>query len=387
MSPEPGCADTGRVTAALIAERVRGDVEVLSRAGLDLETFLSEAVASVSRAVPWVAACVGTHDPASRMLTSSRKFGDLLGQNEHDGFFGQLEYDSSEQTAYPELAGADVTALGLHLHTGGEVERSERMSRLMVPVFGYHDEARLVFKENGRFWGGMALFRGADDPAFGEDEVAFLGQLGEHFARGVRSGMLTRMADVVSATSVGGPAVMVVDAQGDLVQSTPAAAARLAEMRSAEHGGDPYSTVVSLVGATRRLARGEVASVPRARVRTSSGMWLVLHASPLSGLGERQGDVVVTIEEARPPEIVSLVVAAFDLTPRERDVTQLVLQGVDTKEIAATLHMSAYTVQDHLKSVFDKADVRSRRELIARVFFDQYVPRMGSDLTPTGFFG
>ena len=280
-----------------------------------------------------------------------------------------------------------MTALGLHLHTGGEVERSERMSRLMVPVFGYHDEARLVFKENGRFWGGMALFRGADDPAFGEDEVAFLGQLGEHFARGVRSGMLTRMADVVSATSVGGPAVMVVDAQGDLVQSTPAAAARLAEMRSAEHGGDPYSTVVSLVGAARRLARGEVASVPRARVRTSSGMWLVLHASPLSGLGERQGDVVVTIEEARPPEIVSLVVAAFDLTPRERDVTQLVLQGVDTKEIAATLHMSAYTVQDHLKSVFDKADVRSRRELIARVFFDQYVPRMGSDLTPTGFFG
>ena len=386
MPWRPVLPDTAGVTSTLTAERVRGDVEVLSRAGLDLETFLSEAVASVSRAVPSVAVCVGTHDPATRMLTSSRKYGDLAGQNSHDALFGQIEYDSDEATTYPEIAGTDVRALGMHLWFRGEVERSERMARLMLPKFDYHDEARLLFTDGGRFWGGAALFRGSDDQPFGEAEVEFLGSLSGAFGRGVRSGLLARMAEVSPPGPVG-PAVMVVNADDELVQSTPGAAARLAEMSSAAHTGAPYATITALVGAARRLTRGESDAMPHARVRTAHGVWLMLHASPLSGAGDRGGDVVVTIEEARPPEIVSLVVAAFDLTARERDVTQLVLQGVDTKEIAASLHMSAYTVQDHLKSVFDKADVRSRRELIARVFFDQYVPRMGGKIGATGWFG
>ncbi|HYG93700.1 MAG TPA: helix-turn-helix transcriptional regulator [Nocardioides sp.] len=370
----------------LTAARVRQDVDVVARAGLDLDTFLEEAVASVARAVPWVGACVATHDPATHMLTSARKYGDLRDRNSHDHEFGLIEYGTVEPTAFTELAKAEVPAAGVHLLTNGEIERSGRMGTFMKPNFGFADEARLLFREGNQAWGAMALFRGDDDRPFDSGEVDFLASLSAPFAHGVRTGMLTRLASVPPPSPVTGPAVVIVGSDNQIVQMSLGAEERLADLISGEASGDPLAPVAALIGAARRYGRGETQIPPRCRLRAASGMWLVLHAGPLSSTGDREGEVVITIEEARPPEIVALVVAAFGLTPRERDVVQLVLQGVDTKEIAASLHLSTYTVQDHLKSVFDKADVRSRRELISRIYFDQYVPRMGAELTPTGWF-
>jgi DNA-binding NarL/FixJ family response regulator len=39
------------------------------------------------------------------------------------------------------------------------------------------------------------------------------------------------------------------------------------------------------------------------------------------------------------------------------------------------LSISPYTVQDHLRSIFDKTGVHSRRELISQIFFEEHWPQ------------
>lgn len=366
---------------SLTAQRVLRDVDVLARAGLDIQTFLDEAMASINRAVPHVAACVATSDPSTLLLTGTIKFGDLHGNDENDHEFGVIEFGDAEETAFTELAHRAVPAAAVKAQSPG----SFRLNEFMRPRFGYDDELRVILRDHGQVWGAVAMFRGVDVPDFDEGDVELMASLSESFAVGVRTGLLARLAETAPLTLVG-PAVIIVDADDQVLQMSAGAEQRLAELVTSEVGASPEGIVGSLVGAARRYARGEATRPPRCRVRSRRGMWLVLHASPLTSRDGVSGDVVVTVDEARPPEIVPLVVAAFDLTQRERDVTEKVLQGLDTKEIAASMHLSAYTVQDHLKSIFGKAEVRSRRELIARVYFDQYVPRMGTDIGPSGWF-
>lgn len=54
------------------------------------------------------------------------------------------------------------------------------------------------------------------------------------------------------------------------------------------------------------------------------------------------------------------------LSPREREVLDLLLKGRSEKQAAAALELSRYTVNDYVKSLYRKYDVSSRGELLAR---------------------
>ncbi|AZZ81317.1 LuxR C-terminal-related transcriptional regulator [Gordonia alkanivorans] len=375
------------MTSSLTAERVRRDIEVVAHAGLGLDDFFAETVDSLRRAVPVDAACIGTFDPNTVMLTSARKYGDLLGQDRKDPQWGLLEYGQVEPSSYRELVAQKRDAVGLNLLTRGRTQQSERMTQLMIPEYCFHDEARVVLRDGDRVWAGIALFRsGAGCRPFTEDEIDFLGSLSQTLAHGVRIGLLSTVVAEQRPSITSGPAVLIIDRNNEIVQMSAGSQERIDDLAAGPNSAAAANPIYGLIGAARRYGAGETQVPPRLRVRGRSGMWLVINASPLSSADGRPGEVVVTIEEARPPEIIPLVVEAFGLTARERDVTQMVLQNVATKDIAATLHVSAYTVQDHLKSIFDKAGVRSRRELIARVYFDQYAQRLNDPLTPSGSY-
>lgn len=59
------------------------------------------------------------------------------------------------------------------------------------------------------------------------------------------------------------------------------------------------------------------------------------------------------------------------LTDREREVLELLAQGMTNKEIAERLLVSANTVKRHIKAIFEKLDVHTRAAAVAKVLGEQ----------------
>jgi DNA-binding NarL/FixJ family response regulator len=127
-----------------------------------------------------------------------------------------------------------------------------------------------------------------------------------------------------------------------------------------------------------RAGESRSEAMPRLRTRTRSGQWLVLHASRLSG-PDAAGRTAIIIEPAQPAEVAPLVLRAYSLTEREAAVSGFVLRGLSTDDIARVLCISPLTVQQHVKAIFDKTGVRSRRELVGQIFAQYYRPRLQND--------
>jgi DNA-binding CsgD family transcriptional regulator len=117
--------------------------------------------------------------------------------------------------------------------------------------------------------------------------------------------------------------------------------------------------------ARTELAYGEHLRRARRRVDARAHLRVALTLFEELGAGawaERAAqELRASGESARKRDVST----ATDLTAQERNVTDLVRQGLSTKDVAAQLFVSPRTVDFHLRNVFSKLGVTSRSELIA----------------------
>jgi DNA-binding CsgD family transcriptional regulator len=190
--------------------------------------------------------------------------------------------------------------------------------------------------------------------------MAVLGKVGPHAGEAIR-----RVA--VAATDTSAEASEAVILVADHLVLAVGGAIDEIEGGPLVVGGTLPLSLASVVCRLEAIENGDVSlNGPPATVRmtTRSGALVTVHAARLRDASGR-GPVVLTIAPAAPAERSSLLLAAHGLTRAQCRVANLVLQGRTTGQIVVELSISAHTVQDHLKVVFDKVGVRSRRELVS----------------------
>ena len=126
--------------------------------------------------------------------------------------------------------------------------------------------------------------------------------------------------------------------------------------------------VVRTRRAPRPVRAANVVTVP------GSDGWITLHASLPGPPRRRPRRRRPRARRRRRSATVRL--EAFGATAREREVATLLARGLSRAEMAEALVLSPHTVEDHVKSLYEKLGVASRQELVARVFLDEYLPEV-----------
>jgi DNA-binding CsgD family transcriptional regulator len=341
--------------------RTRDKIVRLAHARLDWVTFSAEATEELRRAIPFDRSCWHMVDPGTVLFTGS------LNQNVgcSGAWIAEYEYVVEDVNKWSFLARSGRRAGATSLATHGDLSRSAR--HRSHEAHGIGDELRGSFVVEGAYWGAAGFLRDSDRPWFTEEDVRFLASLSEPIAAAFRRALLTPWMTTDEGCD-DGPGVVVFDEHGTVESISPAAERWIGQFVEIPPPSVPADSKVLQVLAARARAlqagQDPLELAARSRVQTTSGRWLLLYGTRLSGGAE--GRTAVIIQPAAAHEVALLVALAYGLSERERQITRLCMQGQATSQMAQTLGVSPYTVQDHLKSIFAKTGARTRHTLLAR---------------------
>lgn len=368
--------------SAALEDQVVNEIKRLCNAGLDQRTLLRKVAECLRRAIPSEAFCLSATDPSSELVTHAvaSGYGGLKGGR----LFFEHIYLESDVNGYDGMSQRWSKPVRLLSEaTGEKLERSLRYRELTGPL-GLGHEIRGACRAGSERWGGIELTRERGDPDFDTREVRLLRRIVPHLGAGLRASALLSEAPLAESNGEGAPGVLVLDHGGRVVEHTQAAKRFLEEIEDLgpgwqEGGGLPVA-VWMVVGALQRALEPRTDRdrdrVPLLCVKARSGRWLTLQGALTEAKPGTPSQKMIVIEPTGPRQIAWLKTAAYGLSSREREIVDLVLRGASRKQIAATLYISEYTVQDHLSNIFDKVEVRGREALIKRLFFDNLYPTL-----------
>jgi len=335
--------------------RTRERLERLSGSGLDCDSLRLEAIKELKRTIGFDRWCWPLADPETLLP--------LSGLAEHD--FGpavprslELEYSGSDYAAKNFLARRANAAGSLHTETQGDLARSPRWDEVMRPT-GIGDVAAVACRDGLGCWGWIEAYRDSADRPFDEHDLELLAAIGQCLGSALRRRVMPAGTGSIPSASV--PGMLVLDHGLRLVSWTASARAWIDVLPSAWLFA-AWGMLPSVIYPAATLARSTEAGRSHALLRTVDGRWLTIEAARLEG--EREGEIAINLRAATRAETFQLLCRIYSLTHRECDVVEAVVAGLDTRGVARKLCISTYTVQDHLKSVFAKTEIHSRRELL-----------------------
>jgi DNA-binding CsgD family transcriptional regulator len=337
--------------------RCRERLERLGTSALDSDSLRYEAVVLLRRTIGFDRWCWPLADPDTLIP--------LSGVAEHD--YGpavprvlELEYSGDDFAAMDVLAGRASPAGSLSGETGGDLARSPRWDEVLRRV-GIGDEAVIACRDTLGCWGWLKAYRdGAERPFSGQD-LKLLAQVGPGLGAALRRSLARDRRSGTAPASP--PGVIVLDRELRPLSWTPGASAWIDALPAAAVYAalGMLPAMVYPLGTLARARNGTNGS--GALERAVDGRWVMIQAAALEGRG--RGEIAITLRDATAGETFNRLCRIYALTPREREVVSALAAGLDTRAAAERLAISRHTLQDHLKSVFAKIGVNSRREVVA----------------------
>lgn len=360
--------------------RLQAGVDRLCRSDLDGRELLKALADRVRVAIPHQGMLLLRTDPTTALPTDGvvEAIPPALCKP-----FWDNELLEDDFNKFVDLGRTAPVAATLLEATDGDLLRSRRY-RTLYQALGVTDELRTTFTaRDGSCWGLAQLIR--TDGAFGSAEKDLLASVAPAVAAALRA-RFALGAPAVSRRS--GPALVILDKSGEIESITAEARRWLAELTDGSSTGmTPIPEPVYLVAGRARAAREDRPSGPAcAQVRTVRHGWLHLHASCLDGPNGPDrpvGSVAVVMTPAQAPDLMPLLALGYRLTDREQEVLRFLARGMSTADMSQQLEITTHTVRDHIKSLFGKVGVRSRAELLARIFAEHYFDRLEADVDRT----